>query len=1217
MSASVRQSNLFAGEDFINIYKSFKDIDFTAYDYDTIKNALIEYIRIQYPEDFNDYVESSEFIAIIELLAYLGTSLAFRVDLNSRENVLDTAQRRDSIIRLARTINYSPSRNLAANGLFKVSLLQTNEPLTDSAGLSLQNVPVEWADPNNPDWFDQFVTVLNASLNKTNPFGRPSKSGTVSNIPTDLYQLNNVTGLEVAYPLNIITSNGTVPVDIVNPDFDLSFKERHPDQSQPFNFIYRNDGLGVSSNNTGFFLYFRQGRLEFQDDQLNFPIPNRVVEIDAINVNNTDVYVQEVTTSGTVVEQWTQVPATVGSNVIYNSINFTERNIYEVISGLDDSITIKYTDGNFGEVPTGIMRTWYRKSANQNLVIRPDDARGITVSIPYVGVDGQNYNLAVTFDLLETVSNGAPTETDDDIKLRAPQTYYTQDRMINNEDYSIYPLLYGNEIEKVKATNRTYAGHSRYISLNDPTGYHNNLDILGNDASFYMDDEPQRDEILLSNSVVGSFNDVIIRSMNTLLTSVESTNFYYGPYLDQQDGNEFITTSNLWKTAPDQYQGVDGYLILQSEQDYAGPADTWPEGVYDSLTNTYSNAISLNTGAFGFIKPGAVIKTVIDGEVKYTSVHAVENDGQPYNPDLTEKGTVTLGSRIRDMATIVEVKPPYRTLFNEDEVLAIETKLNQNTLFGVGYDTIADEWYVIDENEINAAGSFDYSTRGNSGNGDSSWVIKAIYHAGSTETDPTYEIVTRGTVNVFESAKQVRFYWDPDQKVYDAQTGKSLQDQIIFLANVTNDANGVPLEHNVHFNISDVFIQEDGFLESSKVEIKPVDLNEDGIPDNPDSFRILVSGAESSTDYTDNLHNTTVMFEQYVDIDGYERTRAWTTGWVDLNETTPTVDVLAKTIGGQSIFSGDLFLIKDTDDLDLILSQFNTALTTDAATAELAKTMIESLYDKSFRLSFDTNGTPLPIGSADRFFVIQNEFDPLNAIAKVKAVKKVDEQHFEKNGITSTQNTNAEQQQISELNFKWKHYAPTDQRIDPSVSNIIDMVVLTRTYYRDVLIWKDQEGTSASMPQAPTTEALRVQFSELDKYKSVSDQIVYNSCKFKLLFGPQAEPELRATLKAVKIPNASISDNELKVKIIQAVDSYFDVNNWDFGDKFYYTELAAFIHTQLSKYLSTIVIVPEKEESQFGNLFEISANPDELFLSTATTNNVQIVSNLTESNLRL
>ena len=97
VSQQQRQKQLFAAEDWQVIYTAFTQVNFNAYDFNTIRNAMVEYIRLNYPEDFNDWIESSEFVSIIDLLAYLGQSLALRMDLNTRENFLDTAQRRESI----------------------------------------------------------------------------------------------------------------------------------------------------------------------------------------------------------------------------------------------------------------------------------------------------------------------------------------------------------------------------------------------------------------------------------------------------------------------------------------------------------------------------------------------------------------------------------------------------------------------------------------------------------------------------------------------------------------------------------------------------------------------------------------------------------------------------------------------------------------------------------------------------------------------------------------------------------------------------------------------------------------------------------------------------------------------------------------------------------------------------------------------------------------
>ena len=91
MSIVNRQNNLFAAEDWKVAYKAYSEVDFQAYDFDTIRSSLVEYIRTNFPENFNDYIESSEFIAIIELLSFLSTSIACRMDGNTRENFLETA----------------------------------------------------------------------------------------------------------------------------------------------------------------------------------------------------------------------------------------------------------------------------------------------------------------------------------------------------------------------------------------------------------------------------------------------------------------------------------------------------------------------------------------------------------------------------------------------------------------------------------------------------------------------------------------------------------------------------------------------------------------------------------------------------------------------------------------------------------------------------------------------------------------------------------------------------------------------------------------------------------------------------------------------------------------------------------------------------------------------------------------------------------------------
>ena len=91
MANTTRQNSLLVNQDWTKIYESFKNADFQSYDFQTLRKTMIDYLRLYYPENFNDYIESSEYIAIIDLIAFLGKSLALRTDLNARENFIDKA----------------------------------------------------------------------------------------------------------------------------------------------------------------------------------------------------------------------------------------------------------------------------------------------------------------------------------------------------------------------------------------------------------------------------------------------------------------------------------------------------------------------------------------------------------------------------------------------------------------------------------------------------------------------------------------------------------------------------------------------------------------------------------------------------------------------------------------------------------------------------------------------------------------------------------------------------------------------------------------------------------------------------------------------------------------------------------------------------------------------------------------------------------------------
>ena len=362
MAYSERQNNLFAAEDWKIAYKAFSNVDFTSYDFNTLRLAMVNYIRNNFPENFNDYIESSEFIAIIELIAFVSQSLAFRMDMNSRENFLETAERRDSVFKLARMLGYTPRRNVPASGLAKIVSIETNENITDSLGNTISNRPVFWDDANNPDAYEQFITILNSALSNTNRFTSPSKKGKVNNITTEIYRIVRQISASQAFPFTSSVQGGKRNFEIVDADFiDGSyFYERHPDPLNSFGIIYRNDGLGISSNNSGFFVMFKQGTLTSKTFNFTTPIPSRTQDLEIDGINQTDLWLQEIRPTGSVISKWTQIPNTVGQTVNFNAQQANTRDLYAVESLFGDQVRFKFTDGNFGRIPTGVYRTWYR-----------------------------------------------------------------------------------------------------------------------------------------------------------------------------------------------------------------------------------------------------------------------------------------------------------------------------------------------------------------------------------------------------------------------------------------------------------------------------------------------------------------------------------------------------------------------------------------------------------------------------------------------------------------------------------------------------------------------------------------------------------------------------------------------------------------------------------------------------------------------------------------
>jgi hypothetical protein len=203
------------------------------------------------------------------------------------------------------------------------------------------------------------------------------------------------------------------------------------------------------------------------------------------------------------------------------------------------------------------------------------------------------------------------------------------------------------------------------------------------------------------------------------------------------------------------------------------------------------------------------------------------------------------------------------------------------------------------------------------------------------------------------------------------------------------------------------------------------------------------------------------------------------------------------------------------------------------------------------------------------------------------------------------------------LQFQYVHLSADTARIDPVVTNIIDLYVVTQSYYTAYQNYIQDSTNTIPEPTRPTLSDLTDEYPLVQDYKMLTDAVLVNSVVFKPLFGPKAAPNLRATIKVIKNQYTTASDSEIRSAVLSTMNTYFDINNWNFGDTFYFSELAAYLHSQIGDLISSAVLVPNDPNLKFGDLYEIRSMPYEIFVNAATSNDVVIISALTPDQLQI
>lgn len=1121
MATTTRQTSLLVAQDWTKLYQTFRNADFQSYDFETLRASMVSYLRLYYPEDFNDFVDSSEFIALIDLIAFLGQSLAFRSDLNARENFIDTAQRRDSILKLARLISYNPKRNIPASGFLKIDSVSTSESIFDSDGINLAGQVIGWADAGNDNWLEQFTAVLNGSLVSNQVIGKPSNSQEINGITNDEYQVNLVSSIIPTYTFTSAIEGSQTNFEMVSPtSAGRSYiYEVSPRPNLPFNVLYKNDNLGNSSNNTGFFMYFKQGGLKAIDVAFQESLPNRVYSLSVDNINNSDVWLYSLDAAGNPDILWEQVPAVNNTNVIYNQS--TNKNIYQVATRAGDQIDLIFGDGAFSNIPQGNFRIYYRVSNGLDYKITPTEMQGIIVPINYVSHSGRIETITFRASLQYTVANATSRDTIEDIRTKAPQQYYTQNRMITGEDYNILPYTLFNDILKIKAVNRTSSGVSRYLDVIDVTGKYSSTNIFAEDGILYQD--PFEKTFNFDYATTSDIYKVIYNQIKPIAATQETLQYFYANY-------PLVSINDAyWNRSTTLANGATGYFVDSSGK-------ILQVGATVSSSNKYivQGAIvrfSAGTGNYfdarNVIQTGTPTKTG-DKYYIYAAIEQLVGDGTNGGQGNLANGSgpVVINQLVPDGAIADQVFAVFNIDFSTELVNSILGYIQAFADFGLRYDVELASWQIILPQDL-STGEFNLSNAGNTtSNGlDSSWLIRF------QTVGQTYTVYYRGLNYVFESVLETDFYFDNTVKIFDASTGSTVYDQIKILKTNSNPDNANPLALDYTWYIFKSITEVDGYESPSKILVTFPDSDNDGIPDNPELFDLIVA-PEVNTD------NKYVYFQNTYDYDSFVVQTP-----VDNNTVVSTYNTLQEAQIASTLYTDGQLFYFPADNLFYQLSVSGYSYTLNLVTGYTAKIGRQNLY------------------------------------------------------------------------FQYRHNSPNYRRIDPSPNNIIDLYVLTKQYATDYTAWIQDTSNVITQPPAPTSEELDLAYSKLEDYKSISDTIIYNPAKFKPIFGSKADPALQATFKVIKNPNVVVSDYDIQTSVITAINNYFAIENWDFGETFYFTELAAYLHATLAPNVASVLIVPASNSSAFGSLMQINADVNEIIVSAATVDNVQIISAITAAQI--
>lgn len=162
-------------------------VDYTNQDYFSIKTRVRDLIKEKFPNDFNDFIESSLGIMLVEVLIFLTDLQNFKIDQVFNEMYTDTVTEIENLIRYARSLGFQPTPPLSARAGFSATIASVlTEDLVIPAGTTINviasgqqiNFELYPAGVDNNPTFNEDIVIPAGSITNTSIIGIEGQSVT-------------------------------------------------------------------------------------------------------------------------------------------------------------------------------------------------------------------------------------------------------------------------------------------------------------------------------------------------------------------------------------------------------------------------------------------------------------------------------------------------------------------------------------------------------------------------------------------------------------------------------------------------------------------------------------------------------------------------------------------------------------------------------------------------------------------------------------------------------------------------------------------------------------------------------------------------------------------------------------------------------------------------------------------------------------------------------